>query len=99
MKRLSGLCLMIGAMLGSPLSLANNHKITAFNEVGQGQPVILIHAFPTDHRLWQPQQDELKNHFRVITLDLPGFGQAPAVDGNAVTMAYNADYVKQLMDQ
>lgn len=71
----------------------------SYSEAGQGQPLILIHAFPTDQRLWEPQRAGLKNSFRVITLDLWGFGHSPATDGKAVAMTEYADEVKQLMDQ
>ncbi|HHT0591740.1 TPA: alpha/beta fold hydrolase [Legionella anisa] len=57
-----------------------------------------MHAFPTDQRLWQPQQEELKEHFRVITLDLWGFGESSSVDGKAIPMSEYADEVKQLLD-
>lgn len=70
----------------------------SYTDVGEGKPILLIHAFPTDQRLWKPQQDQLKNHFRVITLDLRGFGQTEATDGSAVTMADYAKEVKALLD-
>ena len=59
----------------------------------------MIHAFPTDQQLWLPQQEGLKPYFRVITLDLWGFGQSDGVNGQAVTMKEYADEVKQLLDQ
>lgn len=74
-------------------------KFISYNEVGQGQPLVLIHAFPTDQQLWTPQQENLKNYFRVITLDLWGFGHSEAVDGKAITMTDYADEIKQLLDQ
>lgn len=62
------------------------------------QTMVLIHAFPTDQRLWQPQET-LKRHFKLITLDLKGFGQGEPTDGSAVTMTEYADQVKRLLDQ
>lgn len=75
-----------------------NNKTISYNDVGQGAPLVLIHAFPTDQRLWAAQQEGLKAYFRVITLDLWGFGESSAVDGNAVTMGDYADEIKQLLD-
>ncbi len=66
---------------------------------GKGFPLILIHAFPTDHRLWAPQIDVLQRHFRVITPDLYGFGQASQTNGEAVSMVEQARGIKKLMDQ
>ncbi len=76
---------------------ASKHQITSYTDVGNGKAIVLIHAFPTDQRLWQPQQQILKSHYRVITLDLPGFGKAETTDGSAITMTEYADQVKQLL--
>jgi len=80
-------------------SMSDNGKHISYTDIGHGDPVVFIHAFPTDQRLWQPQREGLKNHFRVITLDLWGFGKSASVDGQAVTMTEYADEVKQLFDQ
>ncbi|MHB1947401.1 MAG: alpha/beta fold hydrolase [Gammaproteobacteria bacterium] len=71
----------------------------SYKEVGYGEPLVLIHAFPTDQQLWLPQQNGLAQYFRVITLDLWGFGQSKATDGRPVTMTDYADEVKELLDQ
>lgn len=71
----------------------------SYTDVGSGTPIVLIHAFPTDQQLWQLQQAGLKGHFRVITLDLWGFGKSKPVDGQAISMSEYASEVKQLLDQ
>lgn len=71
----------------------------SYSDVGQGEPLVLIHAFPVDKRLWKPQQDGLASHFRIITLDLWGFGQSSAVQGQIASMEEYADEVKQLLDK
>jgi 3-oxoadipate enol-lactonase len=46
-----------------------------FDDVGSGNPVILLHAFPLSKIMWKQQSDFLAgNNFRVILPDLPGFG-------------------------
>lgn len=75
------------------------NKFISYTEVGQGKPLVLIHAFPTNQRLWKPQQDGLKNKFRIITLDLWGFGKSSPTNGQAITMTDYADEVKQLLDR
>lgn len=72
--------------------------VSSVTDVGKGEPLVLIHAFPTDERLWEAQRNGLKNKFRVITLDLRGFGQAGKVNGQAVTMEDYAKDVKQWLD-
>lgn len=84
------------AAFSSPMS---ENKFISYTDVGKGEPLVLIHAFPTDERLWEPQRAGLKKNFRVITLDLWGFGKSSSVDGKAVTMTDYADEVKQLLDQ
>jgi pimeloyl-ACP methyl ester carboxylesterase len=45
---------------------------------GAGVPVVLLHGFPVDARVWRYQIDALSNHHRVIAIDLPGFGRSPS---------------------
>lgn len=87
-----------GTFLFAATNPTAKDKFISYTDAGQGKPLILIHAFPTDQRLWKPQQ-VLKNYFRVITLDLWGFGLSAKVDGRVVTMNKYADEVKLLLDQ
>jgi len=61
-------------------------------QAGNGIPLLLIHGYPLDHALWQPQVDGLAdaNAARVIAPDLRGFGQSDAPKG-AYTMETYAD--------
>ncbi len=43
---------------------------------GKGLPLVLIHGFLGSSKMWEPQINFFKNHFRVITPDLPGFGKS-----------------------
>jgi pimeloyl-ACP methyl ester carboxylesterase len=45
-------------------------------EDGAGPPVVLIHGLFMDHRTWDQVRVTLGADFRVITPDLPGFGQS-----------------------
>ncbi|VEB35925.1 lipolytic protein [Legionella sainthelensi] len=92
------LCFFNNTLLASTMKLSNADQFISYTEVGQGKPLVLIHAFPTDQRLWQPQLEGLKKHFRVITLDLWGFGQSSGGNGRAISMSEYADEVKQLLD-
>ena len=41
----------------------------------QGQPaLVMLHGFALDSRMWRRQVDAFSTEFRVVTLDLPGFG-------------------------
>jgi len=88
-------CNVLSAASGS-LTVAKG-KVISYSDIGNGSPIILIHSFPADQQLWQPQH-VLSKKFRIITLDLCGFGKSSKTNGSAVTMANYANAVKQLMD-
>lgn len=94
------LLLLIGVVqFGYASGKQSNAATNSYTDSGQGQPLVLIHPFPTDQRIWQPQVKELQKHYRVVTLDLQGFGQASPADGQAITMTQYADQVKQVLDK
>ena len=43
---------------------------------GKGFPLVLVHGFLGSSKMWEPQINFFKNHYRVITPDLPGFGKS-----------------------
>lgn len=48
----------------------------AFDEVGVGPPLVLLHGYPFDRSMWREQIDFLTaNGFRVLAPDLRGFGE------------------------
>jgi len=56
-------------------------KEIAFHEAGSGKAVMLIHGFPMASGIWKGFTGKLSESFRVITPDLPGFGESPLPDG------------------
>ncbi|MDF2847357.1 MAG: alpha/beta fold hydrolase [Oerskovia sp.] len=44
---------------------------------GHGLPVLLVHGFPFDHRMWLDVAAALPNGATVLAVDLPGAGQSP----------------------
>ena len=52
--------------------------ILRWHDAGAGPVVVLLHAFPCDHRMWQAQVPTLVDAgWRVLVPDLPGFGDSP----------------------
>ncbi|MBL0176596.1 MAG: alpha/beta fold hydrolase [Ignavibacteria bacterium] len=43
---------------------------------GSGYPVVFIHAFPMNADMWAPQIGALRDGFRVVAYDMPGFARA-----------------------
>jgi pimeloyl-ACP methyl ester carboxylesterase len=55
----------------------------AYQEQGQGQPILLVHGFPLDHSMWVEQIAALAKEYRVLAPDLRGFGQTPLAAGES----------------
>src|SRR5690349_16872523 len=52
-----------------------------YQDVGTGMPIIFVHAGIADSRMWDTQVAAFKSQYRVIRLDLRGFGQSAPTDG------------------
>jgi 3-oxoadipate enol-lactonase len=46
----------------------------ALDDLGEGVPLLLLHAFPLSRRMWRPQLAGLAGSCRLLAPDLPGFG-------------------------
>ena len=44
------------------------------------QPIVLIHGWGVDSQIWQSLPQQLSQTADVLTLDLPGFAQSPALE-------------------
>ncbi|HZD01042.1 MAG TPA: alpha/beta fold hydrolase [Actinomycetes bacterium] len=64
---------------------------------GEGTPVVLLHAFPLDSRMWLPQIEALSG-YQAIVPDLRGFGAARAHAVDVAHMDLLADDVARLLD-
>lgn len=49
--------------------------------------LVFVHSFGLDYRMWRPQVEALAGRFRILTLDLPGFGPQARAKGD-VTPAF-----------
>jgi pimeloyl-ACP methyl ester carboxylesterase len=73
-----------------------NGTYVSYQDQGQGLPLMLLHGYPLDGRLWQHQLAGLSDEFRVIAPDLRGFGQSTG--GGAFSMESQADDVHALAE-
>lgn len=71
-----------------------------YTEEGVGQPVLLIHGFGGSFRNFQKLNDSLKNEYRVIRVDLPGFGMSdqPTLDTLSDMVALYHDFMTFFVD-
>jgi pimeloyl-ACP methyl ester carboxylesterase len=51
-----------------------------YDRSGSGPPLLLVHSLGTDRCVWHPVLDLLARSRDVIAVDLPGFGESPALD-------------------
>ena len=60
-----------------PVLKTKNNVEIHFNDIGQGDPVVLIHGWPLSSAMWEYQlQPLLSSGFRVISYDRRGFGHS-----------------------
>jgi len=64
-----------------------------YTDEGTGYPVLLIHGFGGSHRNFAIMADSLKSRFRVIRVDLPGFGLS-----DFPQMGAKPDYIQMYRD-
>jgi 3-oxoadipate enol-lactonase len=61
----------------SGIAAVNGTKLY-YEVAGSGDPVVLVHAFTLDTRMWNDQFELLARNFRVIRYDARGFGKSAA---------------------
>jgi len=66
---------------------------------GAGEPVVLLHGFPTSSHLWSEVVPLLPEGHRVVVVDLLGFGRSDPATNGAVDIRAHADRVVQVLDQ
>jgi pimeloyl-ACP methyl ester carboxylesterase len=75
---------------------ANGIEI-AYERVGEGPPLVFVHGAAGDHRLWQPQIDELADRFTIVAWDEPGAGRSSEIPAN-FSLADYADGLAAVID-
>jgi 3-oxoadipate enol-lactonase len=70
----------------------------AYDDVGRGTPLVLLHGFPFDRSMWREQAGELSATCRVVAPDLRGQGGTELGCGGTATMAEMAEDVAALLD-
>ncbi len=74
-----------GGIMLQRIQLSNGIDL-AYQDVGAGPEVILVHGHPLDHTMWRPQVEFLSSHYRLIVPELRGYGITPLPPGKQVTL-------------
>jgi 3-oxoadipate enol-lactonase len=72
----------------------------SYRELGEGpgDPLVLLHAFPLNGRMFEPQMEAFSGGRRVIAPDFPGFGRSPRTPAQP-DVRYYAEAVGGLLDR
>ena len=70
-------------------------KAIIYTDIGTGPVIFFVHGFCESKDIWISFAQKLSVHYRVVCLDLPGFGESH-LDRDHVSMEWFADEVHQL---
>lgn len=65
---------------------------------GSGEPIVLLHGFPTSSHLWGALVPLLPSGHRVVVLDLLGYGRSDAPGGRDLSLRGHAERVIAFLD-
>ena len=63
-----------------------NGQSVAFETLGAGEPVVLIHGTPFSSYVWRSIARELAREYELFVFDLLGYGQSDKADGQDVSL-------------
>ena len=69
------------------MKIALNGTRFAYDDQGQGVPVVLLHGFPFSRRMWAAQGGPLARACRLITPDLRGCGESEGIPESVEQLA------------
>src|SRR5215213_8335221 len=70
----------------------------SYRDLGEGDPLILLHAFPLNGRMFESQMRAFSGGHRVVAPDYPGFGRSPRTPAQP-DVHYYAEGVLSLLDR
>lgn len=78
-------------------SVLFRHQLLEYDIAGAGVPVMLVHGFTEDRRIWEPLLKGIKKDFLFILPDLPGSGGS-SFNKSLTQLADFADALKAIAD-
>lgn len=71
----------------------------AYEMLGSGPPVVLLHPFPANRELWLPASKALQSRYQLILPDLRGHGDSGVGEGSATMAKHAADLARILGEE
>lgn len=68
-----------------------------YRDEGMGTPIVLLHGFAASLHLWNDWVDELSKKYRVVTIDLPGFGLSDSPPKGKIDVLHYLGYIRELL--
>ena len=84
----------------TPMPAPTSHHVTIQNlrlhytQAGEGDPILLLHGFPTSSHLYRNILPQLAKTHRAIALDLPGYG----LSDKPLDVRYDYDFYADVLD-
>jgi len=69
-----------------------------YRDEGNGYPVVLIHGMSSSLHTWQGWTDIMSKQYRVIRMDLPGFGLTGPTTENVYSIPYYESFIARFLD-
>jgi pimeloyl-ACP methyl ester carboxylesterase len=79
-------------------SYESSHGLVAYDVIGSGPPVVLIHGTPFSSRVWRKIVPKLAEKRTVYVFDLIGYGASEKREGQDVSLAAQGRVVAELLD-
>ncbi|MBK7630967.1 MAG: alpha/beta fold hydrolase [Ignavibacteriales bacterium] len=79
-------------------TVLNNPKISYIDQGNGDKTIILVHGLASNAGFWRYNIPELAKYYRVIAVDLPGYGKSEKGD-YSYSMSFYADQIKNLIDE
>lgn len=70
-----------------------------YRDEGQGPVIVLLHGIASSLQAWDGWAEELKKSYRVIRLDLPGFGLTGPDHNNNYSTDYYVDFLNRFINK
>ena len=68
----------------------------AYDDVGSGPSVVLLHGYPFNRSMWREQVEDLRQNHRIIVPDLRGHGESAVTPGPATMESMALDVASLL---